>query len=72
MAGPLCHIGQRATTCQPCIGEIRPAAPPAEESFINSVFVRQRLRLAAKAIFEMLAVIFRMPESILGEAEPAL
>ncbi len=44
------------------------------EAFICSVFrvVRQRLRLAAESFSEMQAVIFRMPESILGEAEPAL
>ena len=53
---------------------IRQAATPAKEAFICSVFVRQRLRLAAESFSEseMRAAIFRMPESILGEAMPAL
>ncbi len=47
---------------------IRQAATPAKEAFTCSVFVRQRLRLAAESFSEMQAVIFRMPagESILG------
>jgi hypothetical protein len=45
---------------------------PVEEFFIRSVFVRHRLRLAAEAFFETRAAIFRMPQGILGDAEPAL
>ena len=56
----------------PLYREHQTGVAPVEEFFIRSVFVRHRLRLAAEAFFETRAAIFRMPQGILGDAEPAL
>jgi hypothetical protein len=56
----------------PIYREHQTGVAPVKEFFIRSVFDRHRLRLAGEAFFETLAHIFRMPQGILGDAEPAL